>query len=87
METSHAQAAWLTRQDLVHHEVRYSPAEVFPLLTPPAPCSTVGTPIGLLYRAGSGAGPALPGAVLQHEGADICHRECHSKPEAAQQGG
>ena len=33
-----------------------------------------------------GSSPALPGAVLQHEGADVCHRECHSKPEATQQG-
>jgi hypothetical protein len=87
METSHAQAAWLTRQDPVHHEVRGSPAEVFPLLTPPTPCSTVGTPIGLPYRAGSGAGAALPEAVLQHEGADVCHRGCHSKPEATRQEG
>lgn len=87
METSHSPAAWLILQGLVQHEVRHSPAEVFPRLTPPTPCSTVGAPIGLPYRTGSGAGPALPGAVLQHEGADVCHRECHSKPEATQQGG
>jgi hypothetical protein len=87
MEISHAQAARRTLPDLVHYEVRDNPAEAFPRLTPPTPCSTVGTPIGLPYRTGSGAGPALPGAVLQHEGADVCHRECHSRPEATQQGG
>jgi hypothetical protein len=87
METSHSQAAWLTLQGLAHHEVSHSPAEAFPLLTPPTPCSTVGTPIDLPYRTGSGAGPALPGAVLQHEGADVCHRECHSQPEATRQEG
>ena len=57
------------------------------LLTPPMPCSTVGSPIGLPHCAGSGAGAALPGAVLQHEGAVICHRECHNKWEQARQGG